>query len=192
MRARAGPSGGTRGVSAAQLDSSGWGHVRICHKESILYHSVHRRSLKSCGSPAPSSVHRRPLWQIWTSLEVRTGPGTGVCRRGCTRECAPESVGDVLAGGVVVPAAVSVVDGELEVGAHGQGVDADQGGLDVGDGVEAGHDEVAGRVVEVVGVGQDPPSVVDGVDGLLPAGPLDVAPTVDDVAGDQAAPGVLR
>jgi len=115
-------------------------------------------------------------------------PRDGVCRRGCTRE----SVGDVLAGGVVVPAAVSVVDGELEVGAHGQGVDADQGGLDVGDGVEAGHDEVAGRVVEVVGVGQDPPSVVDGVDGLLPAGPLDVAPTVDDVAGDQAAPRVLR
>lgn len=119
-------------------------------------------------------------------------PRDGVCRRGRTRECARESVGDVLAGGVVVPAAVSGVDGELEVGAHGQGVDADQGGLDVGDGVEAGHDEVAGRVVEVVGVGQDPPSVVDGVDGLLPAGPLDVAPAVDDVAGDQAAPGVLR
>ena len=82
MRARAGPSGGTRGVSAAQLDSSGWGHVRICHKESILYHSVHRRSLKSCGSPAPSSVQRRPLWQIWTSLEVRTDPGTGCVGEG--------------------------------------------------------------------------------------------------------------
>ena len=115
-------------------------------------------------------------------------PGGGVC--GVLQEL----VGDVLTGGVVVPAAVSVVDDELEVGAHGQGVDADQGGLDVGDGVEAGHDEVAGRVEEVVGVGvgQDPPSVVDGVDGLLPAGPLDVAPPVDDVAGDQAAPGVLR